>query len=178
MSRIPETWNIDCEIEDEKEEKLIPDKSNIIFYIHNCEEKTKKFKELESVEIWSLHICCETQTLKNWIWQDIYKDPLVWLETDIKGDYWVQRRFLNLCKGVSLRPSGSQEKPNSLWFTDPNCFNKKKGRATISIDEYNGEKRNVINWFKTPTLEQFENNQAINERVFKPIEPIDETKFV
>jgi len=178
MTWIPEAWNKDCaELEDEKEQKLIPEFSEVSFYVYHCVEKFKNFRG-QSVRIWALQLICETETLKNMVFHDVYKDGLVWNELDSNNKPWVQNKFLNLCSAVSLRRSGSLEKPNPLWFTDPDCFNGKRGRAKIGFDEYNGEVRNVINWFNTPTLQQFEKNEEINQRIFTPIEPIDETKYV
>ena len=183
MNWIPGAW--DEELFDnshsDKERGIIPDGTEVNFYVHSCIEKNKSFKN-QLVRVWSLQLICESEHLSNLVFHDVWKDGYIWNErskpTENKpnGEPWIQQRFVNLCSAVSLRPSGSQERPNPAWFTDPALFLGKRGRVKIVVETYNNEARNVINWFKEPTKEQAEKNKLINDRVFNTPPPPPQAK--
>jgi len=163
---IPLGWS--AKVEDGMREFcIIPDKTLVEFIIEECEADKQNFRG-EPAEIWALKLHCTVEQMQNSIWINIYKDgkSVVWNDLDTNGKPWVQNKFMNLCSAVSLRKSGDDENINPKWFTCADCFIGKRGRAVVSVDEYDGKVRNRIGWFNSPGEQQAIQNELINNRIF------------
>jgi len=148
---------------------LIPKDTVIEFQIIECELGMRNYHGQE-YEAWKMRLCCydPVGNITNNIFHDPYIDGLLWPVRDKKNAPWIQNKFIDLCKAVGLRESGSKERPNPMWFTDMRCFLHKKGMAKIDINTFEGVDRNQISWFNDPTVEQMLHNNEIQAQLGPP----------
>ena len=163
---IPLGWS-DSVDDGMREYCIIPDKTLVEFYIDECESDTQNFRGAPA-DVWALKLTCTAGNLQNSVWIKVYKDGKsnVWNDLDKNGNPWIQNRFMNLCSAVSLRQSGDDAKINPMWFTNPDCFIDKCGRAVVNVEIYKDKTHNRIQWFNSPSEQQAIKNELINRRVF------------
>lgn len=135
------------------------------FEIAKCVLGQKKYHD-EFFDAWRCQIDCKSNGNTGRVFLDIYIDGRLW-DIEKNGKKWVQHKFLDFCKAVSLRPSKSKQPINNMWYRDPRCFLRKQGRVKLEYVANEGyEPRNEINWFMSPSHPQDEHNDMINKMIF------------